>query len=178
MFHSRLNPSPVGLLRITSVDHKFHIHLVSDSTGETLNAMANAALAMMMLIFLTCAHQGLVIFSPVLSSKILSDAMATHYQAGDTVVVNGVYEDASTLNFYGHYPLHVLNARGKGNLYYGSLFPDSPQAFEDDASLGTLWRDSKRVFLWTEEDKIPATVKDAGYKVLAHSGGKYILMNR
>jgi regulator of PEP synthase PpsR (kinase-PPPase family) len=27
------------------VDHKFHIHLVSDSTGETLNAMAGAALA-------------------------------------------------------------------------------------------------------------------------------------
>jgi len=30
---------------ITSVDHKFHIHLVSDSTGETLHAMTNAALA-------------------------------------------------------------------------------------------------------------------------------------
>jgi regulator of PEP synthase PpsR (kinase-PPPase family) len=27
------------------VDHKFHVHLVSDSTGETLNAMVNAALA-------------------------------------------------------------------------------------------------------------------------------------
>jgi hypothetical protein len=27
------------------VDQKFHLHLVSDSTGETLNAMANAALA-------------------------------------------------------------------------------------------------------------------------------------
>jgi [pyruvate, water dikinase]-phosphate phosphotransferase / [pyruvate, water dikinase] kinase len=27
------------------VDRKFHIHLVSDSTGETLNAMVNAALA-------------------------------------------------------------------------------------------------------------------------------------
>ncbi len=27
------------------MDHKFHIHLVSDSTGETLHAMANAALA-------------------------------------------------------------------------------------------------------------------------------------
>jgi len=27
------------------VDQKFHIHLVSDSTGETLNAMVNAALA-------------------------------------------------------------------------------------------------------------------------------------
>ena len=45
MFRFRLNPSLAGPLRITFVDHKFHIHLVSDSTGETLNAMANAALA-------------------------------------------------------------------------------------------------------------------------------------
>lgn len=28
-----------------TVNHKFHVHLVSDSTGETLHAMANAALA-------------------------------------------------------------------------------------------------------------------------------------
>ena len=27
------------------MDNKFHVHLVSDSTGETLHAMANAALA-------------------------------------------------------------------------------------------------------------------------------------
>ena len=140
-------------------------------------ACANTALALMMLIFLTCAHQGLVIFSPVLSSKTLSDALATQYRPGDTIVVNGEYEDASTLNFYGHFPLHVLNARGKGNLYYGSLFPDSPQAFEDDASLSTLWRDPNRVFLWTEDDKIPAVVESAGYKVIARSGGKFILAN-
>jgi hypothetical protein len=127
---------------------------------------------------LNCAHQGLVIFSPVLSSKILSDSLATQFKEGDTVVVNGVYEDASTLNFYGHFQLHVLNARGKGNLYYGSLFPDSPQVFEDDASLGAMWRDAGRVFLWTEDDKIPATVQAAGYKVVARSGGKYILVNR
>jgi 4-amino-4-deoxy-L-arabinose transferase-like glycosyltransferase len=155
--------------------------------GSTLNfyfrrsrqiAKANTALALMMLVFLTCAHQGLVIFSPVLSSKILSDSLTTQYQPSDTIVVNGEYEDASTLNFYGHYPLHVLNARGKGNLYYGSLFPDSPQAFEDDASLASLWRDKNRIFLWTEEDKIPSVVQAAGYKVVAHSGGKFILVNR
>src|SRR5580693_683793 len=28
-----------------AVEKKFHVHLVSDSTGETLNALANAALA-------------------------------------------------------------------------------------------------------------------------------------
>src|SRR4051812_86397 len=40
-----VNPASCGLVADEAVDHKFHIHLVSDSTGETLNAMANAALA-------------------------------------------------------------------------------------------------------------------------------------
>ncbi len=65
------------------------------------------------------------------------------------IVVNGAYEDASTLNFYGHLPLHVLNSRENGNLYFGSLFPDSPAVFEDDASLDRLWRGGGRVFLFT-----------------------------
>jgi regulator of PEP synthase PpsR (kinase-PPPase family) len=34
-----------GRKACSAVDRKFHIHLVSDSTGETLNAMVNAALA-------------------------------------------------------------------------------------------------------------------------------------
>src|SRR4051812_31717092 len=40
-----VNPASCGLVADEAVDHKFHVHLVSDSTGETLNAMANAALA-------------------------------------------------------------------------------------------------------------------------------------
>ena len=40
------NPAPDWRPSLDSpVDHKFHVHLVSDSTGETLHAMANAALA-------------------------------------------------------------------------------------------------------------------------------------
>lgn len=141
-------------------------------------ARANFALALMMLVFLHCAHKGLVIFEPILSSKALSNEIAKVYQPGDVVVINGVYEDASTLNFYGHLPLHVLNARGLGNLYYGSLFPDSPQAFEDDASLMAMWSGPKRVFLWTEEKKIPKYIQNSGYTLLTKSGGKLILMNR
>lgn len=40
-----VNPARRGSVADEAVDHKFHIHLVSDSTGETLHAMANAALA-------------------------------------------------------------------------------------------------------------------------------------
>jgi len=140
-------------------------------------AAANAALALMMVISLQCVHSALVTFAPVLSSRVLSDAVSRVYRAGDVIVVNGAYEDASTLNFYGHLPLHVLNSRENGNLYYGSLFPDSPAVFEDDASLERLWLGAGRVFLFTEQDQIPALLQQTGYQSIARSGGKLILAN-
>ncbi len=137
----------------------------------------NIALALMALVLLQAAHGGLVIFSPILSSKYLSDELARVYR-GEIIVVNGAYEDASTLNFYGHFQLHVLNTRTEGNLYYGSLFPDSPAAFEDDNSFAKLWQGKRRVFLWTEEDTLPAAVKSGPYFIVAKNGGKYILSNK
>jgi len=139
---------------------------------------ANLAIILMSVIFLHCAHEGLTIFEPVLSSKSLSEAVERLYEPGDLVVVNGAYEDGSTLNFYGHYQLHVINSRLNGNLYYGSLFPDAPKIFEDDASFKTLWDGERRVFLWTEDDKIPASVNDSKYFQIAKSGGKLILSNQ
>jgi len=141
-------------------------------------AAANRALALMMLISLHCVHAALVTFAPILSSRQLSDAVARIYQPGDIIVVNGAYEDASTLNFYGHLPLHVLNSRENGNLYFGSLFPDSPAVFEDDASLARLWRGEGRVFVFTQQDQIPPLLQQTGYRTIARSGGKLILANR
>jgi hypothetical protein len=138
----------------------------------------NVALALMALVLLHSAHRGLEIFNPVLSSKRLSDALTQVYHPGEVIVVNGPYEDASTLNFYGHFQIHVLNTRTEGNLYYGSLFPDSPPVFEDDDSFAKLWRGERRVFLWTEEDKLPAAVSSGPYFITARNGGKYILSNQ
>jgi len=140
-------------------------------------AAANAALALMMLVSLQCVHSALVKFAPILSSRALSDAVASVYRSGDVIVVNGAYEDASTLNFYGHLPLHVLNSRENGNLYFGSLFPDSPAVFEDDASLARLWQGTGRVFVFTEQSQIPPLLQQTGYRIIAKSGGKLILAN-
>lgn len=140
-------------------------------------AAANAALALMMFIALHCVHSALVTFSPILSSRALSDAVAEQYRSGDVIVVNGAYEDASTLNFYGHLPLHVLNSRENGNLYFGSLFPDSPALFEDDASLARLWRGDGRVWVFTTQDQIPPLLQQTGYRLIARSGGKLIVAN-
>ena len=141
-------------------------------------AAANAALALMMLTSLHCVHSALVTFAPILSSRALSDALVALYRPGDVIVVNGAYEDASTLNFYGHLPLHLLNSRENGDLYNGSLFPDSPAIFEDDASFERLWRGSGRVFFFTAQDCLPPLFQQTGYRTIARSGGKLILANR
>lgn len=177
-----LTPRALGLFRAPLA-----IFSIALLLGTLLNVLyrrrnfaqaGNWVLTIMMVFVLFAVHQGLVIFSPILSSKKLADAIEQEYRPGDVLVANGTYEDASTLNFYLRQPIHIVNSRDEGNMYYGALFPDAPSIFEDDASLQALWKGPQRVFLWVEEDNVPLFIKQSGSYQLARSGGKLILMNR
>ncbi len=137
---------------------------------------ANWALALMMVGLLTCVHNAYVIFSPILSSKTLAMAVGKQYRNGDTIVVLGKYEDASTLNFYLHVPLLSLHVPG-GNMWYGSQFPDAPHVWETQSSFMELWKGTGRVFLWTEKEN-PQELVGLDVHELARSGGKFIYSNR
>ncbi len=139
---------------------------------------ANWALALMMVPVLFAVHTGLVDFSPILSSRALAVAIEHRWQPGDIIVVNSEYEDASTLNFYTHQTLHILNHRNTGNVYNGALYPDAPPIFEDDSSMKQLWNGQHRVFVWTEEDKVGNIEQLGGWYEIARSGGKLILSNQ
>jgi 4-amino-4-deoxy-L-arabinose transferase-like glycosyltransferase len=141
---------------------------------------ANLALAAMMIVMLLCVHQGLVIFSPELSSKRIALEVQKAYRPGDVIVVNGKYEWGSTLNYYTNIQLHVLNGRD-GNLWFGSFFPDAPQIFEDDSSFARLWNGPQRVFLFSEdflEDRALRRLGPRRVFVFARQGGKVVLSNR
>jgi hypothetical protein len=137
---------------------------------------ANLALAAMMVVLLGAAHQGLMIFSPVLTSKTLADAIERNWKSGNVIEANGDYEAASSVNYYTRHQMRLLNGR-HNNIWYGSTFPDAPQIFDDDPSFDKLWRGEQHVFLWTEEDNVPRSVKDAGFCRLAKWGGKLVLTN-
>jgi 4-amino-4-deoxy-L-arabinose transferase-like glycosyltransferase len=137
---------------------------------------ANLALAALMMIFLHEAHTGLKIFSPVLSSKVLAESIEAHWKPGSVIEVNGDYEAASSVNFYTHRQMRLLNGR-RNNIWYGSMFPDAPAIFDDDESFQRLWRSDAAVFFWSEEDTIPKYVNAAGYCQLAKWGGKLVLTN-
>jgi 4-amino-4-deoxy-L-arabinose transferase-like glycosyltransferase len=139
---------------------------------------ANWALALMMIPVLFAVHTGLVDFAPILSSKTLALAIERQWKADDVIVVNGAYEDASTLNFYTRQNIHILNHREEGNVYNGALYPDAPAIFETDASLRQLWQGPHRVFVWTEEENAAPIEGLGSHYEVARSGGKLILSNR
>ena len=135
----------------------------------------NYALVTMMVLFLIAAHMALVTFSPVLSSKVLADAILPRLQSSDVVEINGEYEAGSTLGFYLRRQVRILNGRSS-NLWYGSFFPDAPQIFDDEESFRRLWSGPRRIFLWTELDHMP--VLSGSVYTIGKSGGKAIVSNR
>ncbi len=137
---------------------------------------ANLVLATMMIVLLHEAHAGLKIFSPVLSSKVLADKIQDVWKSGDVIEINGDYEAASSINFYTHERMRILNGR-RNNIWYGSTFPDAPTIFDDDQSFNRLWHSGQTIFLWTEEDSIPDYVKTSPYCQVAKWGGKLVLTN-
>jgi hypothetical protein len=136
----------------------------------------NVALVAMMVVLLACVRIAFGIFSPILSSKDLALAIREQYRPGDQIVVIGLYENASTLNFYTGIPLHSLRAPG-GNMWYGTQFPGAPRVFETQASFVEMWKGTERVFLWAEEDDPPALRGLKSY-VVARRGGKIIFSNQ
>ena len=142
--------------------------------------LGNWALCVMTVFLLLAIHAALVTFSPLLTSKPLADAILRVYRPGDIIEINGEYEGGSTLNYYTGQRVRILNGRS-ANLWYGSLFPDAPQIFDDSSSFERVWAGPQRVFLWTEvdsRDKALNGIDPSTIFVLARSGGKLVLTNR
>jgi 4-amino-4-deoxy-L-arabinose transferase-like glycosyltransferase len=138
----------------------------------------NWALVAMMVVFIQCAHTALVVFSPVLGSKPLADAIQKHLQPGEEIVCDGEYSNASSVNFYTEKQMLIWNGRING-LWYGSLFPDAPAIFLEDAQIAALWAGPKRVYLVTGDERREGQLtKIAPAYLLAESGGKFVITNR
>jgi 4-amino-4-deoxy-L-arabinose transferase-like glycosyltransferase len=137
---------------------------------------ANLCLAATAFAFLLATHLGLQIFSPVLTSKELANAIAIELKPDDVIIIHGEYESASTLGFYlRRNDLHILEGRSS-NLWYGSFFPDAPPIFENAGSLSIKWSGPQRIFLWTEPEHVPMLAGKV--YLIAQSGGKEILSNQ
>jgi 4-amino-4-deoxy-L-arabinose transferase-like glycosyltransferase len=139
---------------------------------------ANLALAGAMIVILTCAHEGLARFYPILGSKQLALDIAAREQPGDLTILDGELTSGSSVLFYTRRPVHLVDGRVNG-LWYGSFWPDAPQIFEDEASLRRLWASPQHIFLFTyHPDVRTRDLMPLGtVRVLASAGGKTVLTN-
>ena len=103
-------------------------------------------------------------------------AIREQYKPSDQIVVTGLYENSSTLNFYTGIPLHSLHEPG-GNMWYGTQFPGAPKVWETKESLAQMWNGPQRVFLWTDQGD-PEVLRGLTSFVIARRGGKTILSNQ
>ena len=136
----------------------------------------NVGLVAMMVVLLACIHVSFGIFSPILSSYNLAAAIQQRYQPGDVIVIDGPYDEASTLNFYTGVQVHVLH-EPSGNLWYGEKFPDAPHIFETSESLAAMWNGKAQIFVWSDQES-PQELHGLKSFLLARSGGKSIFTNR
>ena len=160
---------------------------------------ANLALAACSFGFLISVLWGLTIFSPVLTSAQLANAIRPQLQPQDLVCIHGEYEAGSTLGFYLQRPsdvilehwktgntlapdtqfIHILEGRSS-NLWYGSFFPDSPKIFETPESIARKWNGSQRIFMWQSLTDPPNQLPPlpGPVYILVKNGGKEIVSNQ
>lgn len=137
----------------------------------------NAALVLMMLLFLHAARLAMVVFDPYLSSRVLANALLKS-PPGELIEDNAYYTFSSVF-FYANRPGLLLNGR-QTNLEYGSNAPGAPNVFIDDAQFAKLWLDPERYYLLVEGPSFPRIQKlvpASSLHTVSESGGKFLLSN-
>ena len=111
-------------------------------------------LATAMIIFFSAANLGFLIFAPRLTSKPIADEIRGYLDEKPVIILDGSYEEASSVAFYTGQPVLLHNGRSY-NLEYGSYYTDAPQLFLSDTELEQYWRQrSKRLFLVTSQSRL------------------------
>ena len=92
----------------------------------------------------------LFVIEPHHSAKSVAAVLKRQVQQSERIVHQGSLEYSASLPFYTGRQIHVLNGR-RGDLEFGSRYPEGQGLFLDDAELARLWREPERVFLVTRE---------------------------
>ena len=137
-------------------------------------------LALGMAVFYVGANLALLIFAPRLTSRPVADEINRRLNEPSQIVIDGEYEEGSSVAFYTGRVVMLHNGRSS-NLEYGSYYADAPPLFLDDEALRTIWSDSsRRVFLVTfaaKQDKLDAVIPHDKF-LLFRYGDKALFSNR
>lgn len=90
----------------------------------------------------------LFVIEPHHSAKAVALALKALAHGGEAIIHEGSLEYSGSLPFYTGRQIHILNGK-RGDLEFGSRYPEGQGIFLDDAQFARLWQGKRRVFLIT-----------------------------
>lgn len=132
-----------------------------------------------MLVLFGAAVSAFSSFAPRLSSAALADEINRRWVSPAAIVVDGDFEDSSSVAFYTHRPL-LLHGGHSVNLDYGASYPDAPHWRLGNRELDQMWsHTNRRVFLLAsaEREKPLADILRGPLFVLARQHHQVLLSN-
>jgi hypothetical protein len=125
---------------------------------------ATLSVAFTMAIFLIAAHIAFVRFAPMLSSEPMaatinriagyprSESASDPAAARATLIVYGDQSDGASVLFYTRRQALLVHGRSS-TMLWGSMWPDAPHVFIDDAELASIWGTGDRKFLFAQAER-------------------------
>jgi hypothetical protein len=125
---------------------------------------ATLSVAFTMAIFLIAAHIAFVRFAPMLSSEPMaatinrvagyprSESASDPAAARATLIVYGDQSDGASVLFYTRRQALLVHGRSS-TMLWGSMWPDAPHVFIDDAELVSIWGTGDRKFLFAQAER-------------------------
>jgi Dolichyl-phosphate-mannose-protein mannosyltransferase len=114
------------------------------------------------------------------SVKPLASHMLKHLHPDDLLVHEGPLENSAGLTFYTGRQVHVVDGR-RGDLHFGSRFPEADGLFLGGEELARLWLDARRVLLVTDrpvDQSVLRLMTPQARHLIAQEGRRWLFTNR
>jgi hypothetical protein len=114
------------------------------------------------------------------SVKPLVPLFAQRLGPEDLLLHEGPLENSAGLTFYTGRQVYVVDGR-RGDLHFGSRFPEAHGLFWDGEELSRRWREPRRLFLVTDrpvEQSALRLIPSQERYLIGHEGRRWLFANR
>jgi 4-amino-4-deoxy-L-arabinose transferase-like glycosyltransferase len=135
--------------------------------------------AIMTILLLGLVGKTLAVVSEYRSVKPLAALILQRLGPDDLVLHEGPLENSAGLTFYTGRQIHVVNGR-RGDLEFGSHFPEAEGLFWEEAEVLRLWPGARRIFLVTDrppEHSVLRLMPPQVRHLFGHEGRRWLYTN-
>jgi hypothetical protein len=110
----------------------------------------------------------------------LAHRIMEHLHGDDLLVHEGPLENSAGLTFYTGKQVHVVDGQ-RGDLHFGSRFPEATGLFVGGEALVSLWQGPHRIFFITDrplDESVLHLIAPHTRHLIGHEGRRWLFTNR